>query len=552
MSRQEAQAAIYLWQDGFQERRGFIMTGLKKTAAAALIAGMAFLLAACGDSENGSQTGTEPSASGGTHLNFSCYSYSNSMDPVTNVNSSWCFLRYGVGECLFRFDENVVVENALCDSYETEDYTTWVLHIRDGVRFSNGNQVTPTVVRESLERVYAAEADGTGNSTPSQYVTFASIEADDAAGTVTLVCDSQTVNLPGILAYPWYAIVDTSVIDSEVIGTGPYYVTAVSENSTVDLAKNEYYWDGEVPYDTIRIYLTEDSSTKAMALKSGDVDLAENITTPSDLAELEADPAYHVSTTAGVRLGNSYFNFNGILGNEALRQAIQYAVDDETMCEVTVGGMYTAGCSVLPSSLSYGYDQLTDPYAYDLDKAVQVLDEAGIVDTDGDGCRELDGQNINLNYLAYSSRNLDEFAQAVAITLESIGIGCTVTVQDYDTALANQSAGNFDMITSNANVVPTGDPTGFLGNWYSGNSDSYGYYANEEYDALYEQLLAETDADEQLSLITRMQQILIDDAATLVHGYYNSTFASRADAVSGADITPIDYYWITTKIQPAE
>ena len=80
----------------------------------------------------------------------------------------------------------------------------------------------------------------------------------------------------------------------------------------------------------------------------------------------------------------------------------------------------------------------------------------------GDGYRELDGENINLNYIAYSSRNLDEFAQAVAITLESIGIGCSVTVQDYDTALANQSAGRFDLITSNAIVVPTGDPTGFL------------------------------------------------------------------------------------------
>ena len=53
--------------------------------------------------------------------------------------------------------------------------------------------------------------------------------------------------------------------------------------------------------------------------------------------------------------------------------------------------MYTAGSSVLPSSLPYGYEQLTDPYAYDLDKATAVLDEAGIVDTDGDGYRELDG-----------------------------------------------------------------------------------------------------------------------------------------------------------------
>ncbi len=524
---------------------------IKKAAAAVLAAVMTVSLAACGSGNGNTSQGGGTSAADGTHLNFSCYNYSNSMDPITNVNSSWCFLRYGVGECLFRFDENVEVEYALCDAYETEDYTTWVLHIRDGVQFSNGNAVTASVVKASLERLYDAEANKTGNSTPSQYVTFSSIEADDEAGTVTLVCDSRTVNLPGILAYPWYGIVDTSVIDTEVIGTGPYYVTALEENSTIDLARNEYYWDGEVPYDTIRIFLTEDSSTKAMALKSGDVDLVENITTASDLMELEADDAYYVSTTAGVRLGNSYFNFNGVLGNDALRQAILYAIDDATMCDITVGGMYTAGCSVLPSSLSYGYDQLTDPFSYDLDKAVETLDAAGIVDTDGDGCRELDGQPINLNYIAYTSRNLDEFAQAVAITLESIGIGCTVTVQDYDTALANQSAGSFDLITSNATTVPTGDPTGFLGNFYSGNSGTYGYYANDQYDALYERLLAATDADEQLELIIQLQQILIDDAATLVHGYYNSTFASRASVVSGADIAPIDYYWITTKIRPA-
>ena len=525
----------------------------RRKITAVLMAGvLAAGLAACGGNGTQDSGSGASSENGGTHLNFSCYSYSNSMDPITNVNSSWCFLRYGVGECLFRFDENVEVENALCDSYETEDYTTWVLHIREGVKFSNGNELTPTVVKESLERLYRAEADGTGNSTPSQYVSFSSIEADDAAGTVTLVCSSRTAALPGILAYPWYGIVDTSVIDSQVIGTGPYQVASLEENSAIELVKNEYYWDGEVPYDSVTVYLTEDSSTKAMALKSGDVDLVENITTPSDLAELEADSDYYVSATAGVRLGNSYFNFHGVLGNDALRQAILCAVDDETMCNVTVGGMYTPGCSVLPSSLSYGYEQLTDSYSYDLERAVQILDEAGITDTDGDGYRELDGQNIHLNYLAYSSRNLDEFAQAVAISLEAIGIGCAVTVQDYDTALANQSAGSFDLITSNAIVVPTGDPSGFLGNFYSGNSGTYGYYENEEYDALYERLLASVDEQERLELIIAMQQLLIDDAATLVHGYYNSTFASRADKVAGADITPMDYYWITTDIRPAE
>ncbi len=526
------------------------MKNMKKMIAVFLMLIMILAMAGCGGSSDSSSTNAEGTST--SHLNFSCYNYSNSMDPITNVNSSWCGVRYGVTECLFRFDENVNVEYALCDEATTEDYITWVLHIRDGVQFSNGDELTPSIVKASLERLYEAEANQTGNSTPSQYLSVESIEADDEAGTVTLVCSSATINLKGILAYPFFAIVNTNVIDSEgVIGTGPYYVTALAENSTIDMARNEYYWDGEVPYDTIRIYLTEDSSTKAMALQSGDVDLVENITTASDLEALKSDSAYYVSTTAGVRVGNTYFNFNGVLGNDALREAILLAIDDDTLCNITVGGMYTAGYSVLPSSLDYGYDTLTDATPYDVDQAIAVLDAAGIVDTDGDGYRELDGETINLNYIAYSSRNLDDFAQAVAISLEAIGIKCTVTVQDYDTALANQGAGNFDMITANTLTVPTGDPTGFLAAWYSGSSSSYGYYNNSEYDAVYEELLAATDDSAKKELITQLQQILIDDCATMIHGYYNSTMASVASVVSGAEIVPMDYYWITTKITPA-
>ena len=64
----------------------------------------------------------------------------------------------------------------------------------------------------------------------------------------------------------------------------------------------------------------------------------------------------------------------------------------ETMCSVTVGGLYTSGCSVLPSNLDYGYENLTDPYAYNVEEAKKLLDDAGIVDTNGDGIRELGRQ----------------------------------------------------------------------------------------------------------------------------------------------------------------
>src|SRR5699024_7064836 len=77
----------------------------RRKITAVLMAGvLAAGLAACGGNGTQDSGSGASSENGGTHLNFSCYSYSNSMDPITNVNSSWCFLRYGVGECLFRFD----------------------------------------------------------------------------------------------------------------------------------------------------------------------------------------------------------------------------------------------------------------------------------------------------------------------------------------------------------------------------------------------------------------------------------------------------------------
>ena len=114
-------------------------------------------------------------------------------------------------------------------------------------------------------------------------------------------------------------------------------------------------------------------------------------------------------------------NFNGVLGNKTLRQAILMAIDNDTICNSkTIGGLYTPGFSVLPSTLNYGYDELVNPYTYDPEKAKQILDEAGIVDTDGDGIRELDGQNINLRYISYENRLLNDFQMLMHSTWQKL------------------------------------------------------------------------------------------------------------------------------------
>lgn len=522
------------------------MKSIKKVAAlvmAAVISVTAF--AGCG--------GEDRSASSDT-LNFGCFNYSDSLDPSVMVNAAWATSRYGIGECLFRFDDEMNAQPLLCDEYEVDDTNTiWQFHIRDGIKFSNGNEVNASSVVASIERMYEEEANGDGSSTPSVYMEYESITADDESNTVTIITTQPYADLCAVLAHPFFVILDTAAgtdYNENPIGTGPYAIDSYEVGTSIAMVANEYYWNSEVPYENLNIIFIGDSTTKAMAIENGDVDLVENITTPSDLDRLRNDSSYHVSEATGVRCAFSYMNQNGVLANDTLRQAILMALDDDTMCETTVGGMYTAGYSVLPSTLDYGYENLTDATPYDVEGAKKLLDDAGIVDSDGDGYRELNGETIDLNYLTYDGRNLADFTEAVVSYLKEIGIKATIHTTDADTEWNMLVAGEYDLLANNWLTVPVGDPYAYMDNWYSKSSANYCGYANEEYDAIYEQLKTETDENTRREMFQQLQQILIDDSAVLVHGYYHSTMISNENVI-GAEIPTADYYWITTDIKPA-
>ena len=142
-------------------------------------------------------------------------------------------------------------------------------------------------------------------------------------------------------------------------------------------------------------------------------------------------------------------------------------------------------------------------------------------------------------------------AEAVSAQLAEIGIQATVTKLDADTEWNKLVAGDYDLNSSNWMTAQEGDPYSYLANWYSKSAANYCGFKNDEYDSLYEQLETELDTAERKKIFVRLQQILIDDAAVLVHGYYNSTMCSNAKTVSGAVVATADYYWITSAVRPA-
>ena len=505
------------------------------------------LLSGCG--------GESKQAAADKTLRFGCFSYSDVLDPGQMINSGWAASRYGIGECLFRFNNEMNAEPWLAVGYTvSDDHKTWVIQLRDDVKFSNGTLMTAQSVVDELQRIYDMEAEN--SATPSHMLDLAQMEADVEAGTVTLVTNVPYADVTKVLAYPTFMILDVNSgtdMATQPVGTGPYAVDSFDGKISCILSKNEYYWNGEVPYDRLEISFINDSTTKALALQNGDVDMVENITTPNDLAKLKNDVEnYYVATTPGMRCGFAYINHAGVLGNDALREAVLMALDNDTMTNVTLGGLYTAGFSVLPSTLDYNYDLLSNPFGYDVEAAKKKLDDAGIVDTDGDNIRELNGQNIQLNYITYDNRGLSQYAEAIQLQLGQIGIDVKVSSSDADTEWNLMVAGAYDLCSSNWTTVGTGDPAEYMANWYSKSNANYCNYANPAYDALYEQMMNELDTEARRELFTQMQQILIDDAAVLVHGYYNSSMSSRRDRVTGAEISTADYYWITNQMRPVE
>ena len=146
---------------------------MRKNKSVIIAAALAIsLLSACAAPENNSGSSaadasaaktTEASATSGEKktLKFGGYGYANTLDPSDQTNAAWDVMRMGVSESLFRYADDMTVEGQICDSYEvSDDHITWTFHIKEGVKFSNGNDVTPEAIKACWE-VYYANTEGT-------------------------------------------------------------------------------------------------------------------------------------------------------------------------------------------------------------------------------------------------------------------------------------------------------------------------------------------------------------------------------------------------------
>ena len=408
-------------------------------------------------------------------------------------------------------------------------------------------------MKASIERAFAK------NNRAATFFKYKEIKAEGQ--TLTIVTEKPMPNMPGFLADPLFIIVDTKAEANRdfakegPICTGPYMVESFVKEKAV-MKKNPSYWGGEVPFETVEIPSIDDPNTRAMALQSGEVDMAVNIAA-GDMDTFRGNDKFFVDEISSLRVVLARLNQKGILKDDKVRAALIAGCDRETYNKVLLKDTFLPGKAPVPPSMDYGFDQLTDPNAYNPERAAKLLDEAGWKDNDGDGIREKDGQPLKLDFVVYNSRaELPLYAEAVQSDLKKLGFDINIKTVDYNLVDQMGIKGEYDLLISNITTANTGDPEIFL-SWYwksnlNGENPQNGSgYSNPALDAKFEALSVEFDKEKRRQLIIEIQQMIMNDGAALFLGYPQTNIVS-SKALANVKMYPSDYYWITNIIKPAK
>ena len=462
------------------------------------------------------------------------------LNPHDNY-SGWSALRYGVGETLFKYNDNMEVEPWLATDYEFVDDTTVKITLRDGVKFSSGRTMDAEAVKECLDDLLAVH-----DRAPYDL----KVDHIDADGlTLTIYTTEPCPAIINYLGDPYGAIIDMEYgVQGEggsanVAGTGPYIATNVTPTQ-IDLVKNEDYWGGEVKIDKITVKSFADGSALTAALQTGDIQGTYGLQY-DNYSLFDGNSDYTINSCATSRCFFGQFNMDSeIVQDQNVRKAIEMGIDKEGFCSVIMEGRGLPAKGAFPGSFSYGNDAV-ETVSYDPDGAKELLEESGWTDTDGDGYVDKDGQKLTINWLTYPTRleqpKLAEYAQA---TLKDIGIDVVVNnTADHKTFA---ESGDFDVYVSSLTTAPTGDPEYFFTSTVTG-AKNYGNYQNDEVTKLTEQLHQTFDTDERGKLAIELQQKILDDDAYFFVCHLNMGIVTKSN-VTGMAAHPCDYYEITADL----
>ena len=423
----------------------------------------------------------------------------NSLDPYVSTAAGTREVMFNVFEGLVKPDSDGNFVEAVASKVEvSEDGLTYSFTLRDGVVFHNGAPCTMDDVLYSFEtcaatsvysNVVAALSAIVETKVDGNVVSFTLVEPDGDF----LSAVSSVYILPK----------DYADQATNPVGTGPFKFVSRSVQENFILERHDAYYGEGAKLDKVTYKIYEDATALFNALDSGSLDLVAHLTMDqvNNLSNGYNVLEGTMNLVQAIYLNNAVAPFD----NQLVRQALCYAVDVDAMLALTADGHGTkVGSSMYPAFGKYFDASLADAYPHDVEKAKQLLTDAGYPD----------GFRFTIKVPSNYQPHVDTTVVLVE-QLKQVGVTAEIQQVDWNTWLSDVY-GNRDfeatVVGFDASVLSA---TAMLARWCSDSGKNMINYSDPEYDATYAQALATVDDEARTALFKRCLEILSETAANV-------------------------------------
>lgn len=331
-------------------------------------------------------------------------------------------------------------ENWLATKIEqvSDDARVWEITLREGVKWHDGTDFTA----EDVAFTFEYYREGPANRWTHHASAVPRIEGIEILGRHKLRLTSKmpmpnfdritAADLPMIQKAQWENVEKPREFTDIAIGTGPYILVDYKADEYYKYRANEHYWQGKPLVEELTLVMIKDPQTMFTALRTGEIDAAARSLPPELVMQWQSDPAIEVATAPS--LWGVWLDINlkrAPFDNRDLRQAISLAINPEPMLERIMLGMGKSGTHGWPHVDSF-WTRPDLSVSYDPARAIEILEEQGYKDADGDGMRENpDGTPLSWEIAVASNRPLQLRAvEMIAGQLAEVGIATSMKTLD--------------------------------------------------------------------------------------------------------------------------
>lgn len=347
-----------------------------------------------------------------------------------------------VYDALVEYGEGGEIKPGLAESWDiSPDGKVYTFRLRKGVQFSDGSPFDAKAVKFSMDRLKLKRSAGWMSMDD-----FSKIEIVDDY-TIKFYYDQPSFPIIQELSLcrPQRIMSPNSVSPKgdpngtfeTPIGTGPFKFSNYIEDKEYVLVRNDKYWGDKPKVEKLVFKLIPDENTRLMALKAGELDiLGSGLSTiePSQVLDIQSHPDISILRRKGDMAIYLIPNYSRPpMNDEKVREAINHAIDINTISWELFSGIYTPGKGAFSSTIPYFKDAVQSGvakgYSYDPEKARTILAEAGWEDKNNDGILEKDNKNLKLtliipNYMPWSGygvSNQRPLAEVIQAYLKEVG-----------------------------------------------------------------------------------------------------------------------------------